>query len=114
MLDRLLRRGKANSDRGLCRHCFQSFERQQQVRAAFVVGNRVDFVDDHRFDVAQNAPALFGSQQDVERFGCSNSAPRLRAGAGLGHFLHRGGHIVVPFGLKRGNWAPIQILVLHG
>ena len=44
------------------------FKRQQQVRCPLVSRNRVDFIDDHCFHVAQDAAALFGGQQDVERF----------------------------------------------
>ena len=35
--------------------------------AALVVGNRVDLIHDHGFHVAQNGPAAFRGQQDVER-----------------------------------------------
>ena len=36
----------------------QPLERQRQMRAALVVGNRVDFVHDHRFDRLQNLAAF--------------------------------------------------------
>ena len=36
--------------------------------AALVAGNRVDLIHDHRLCRAENMPALFGGQQDVERF----------------------------------------------
>jgi hypothetical protein len=39
------------------------------MHAPLVVGDRVNFVDDHRFDIAQNRAALFGSEQNVERLG---------------------------------------------
>ena len=38
------------------------------MRAPLIVGDRVDLVHDHRFDIAQDGPALFGRKQNVERF----------------------------------------------
>ena len=43
---------------GTVRERFQPFQRERQVCAAFVVGDRVDFIDDHGFDIAQNGAAL--------------------------------------------------------
>ena len=54
----------------------QPFERNRQVRSALIVGDRVDFVDDDRFDIAQNGPALFRGQQDVKRFRCGDQDVR--------------------------------------
>ncbi len=39
------------------------------MRATLIVGDSVDFVHDHRFDITQDCPALFGRKQNVERFG---------------------------------------------
>ena len=53
--DRLLRGRKADTGGRLSRQCFQPFEREREVRAALVVGDRVDFVDDHGLHIAQDA-----------------------------------------------------------
>ena len=50
-LDRLLRGGKADAHRRALEQRFQAFERKRQMRAALVVGDGVNFVHDHRFDV---------------------------------------------------------------
>ncbi len=54
---------------------------------ALVISHRVDFVDNHCLDVAQNRPALIGGEQNVERFRRSNQNVRrsLQHGAPLGH-----------------------------
>ena len=39
------------------------------MRSAFVVGDREDFVDDHRLHIAQQFTAFLRCKQDVERFG---------------------------------------------
>ncbi len=57
---------------------FEPFERQRQVRAALVVGHGVDFVDDDRFDVAQNLRGSSGREQDVERLGRRDQDVRRR------------------------------------
>ncbi len=46
---------------------FQSLQRQSQMRAAFIVRDRVDFVDDDGADAAQILARLARRQQDVER-----------------------------------------------
>jgi hypothetical protein len=46
----------------------QTFEGQGQVRAAFVISDGVDFIDDDGADVAQIVAALVRREQDVERF----------------------------------------------
>jgi len=48
---------------------FEALEGKRKVHAPLVVGDGVNFVDDHGFDIAQDGAALFGSEQDVERFG---------------------------------------------
>ena len=42
----------------------EPFERQRQVRAALVAGQRVDFVHNHSFDVQQLLPGLGGREND--------------------------------------------------
>ena len=37
------------------------------MRAALVVGDSVDLVDDHRLNMAQDGTAAIGGQQDVKR-----------------------------------------------
>ena len=69
------------------RERIQPFERQRQVRAALVVGDGVDFIHDHRLDVAQNLPALLRREQDVKRFRRGHQDVRrpLQHGAALVH-----------------------------
>ena len=55
------------SGRRLRHQRFQPFERKRQVRAAFVVRHGVDFIHDHRLNVAQDGAAFFRRQQDVKR-----------------------------------------------
>ena len=44
---------------------------QQQMRAALVAGDGVDFVDDYGLDIAQDClRLLLGGEQDVQRLGC--------------------------------------------
>ena len=69
LFDRLLRGRKADAHRRLVSQRFQPLERKRQVRAALVVGDGVNFVDDHGLDVAQDGAALVRGQQNVERLG---------------------------------------------
>ena len=48
---------------------FEALERQREVRAALVAGERVDLVDDDRLDGLENPPAALAGEQDVERLG---------------------------------------------
>ena len=66
--DRLLR-GRQSDARGPIRKQVQPFERKRKMRAALVVGDGVNLVDDHRLDVAENRAAAVGGQKDVERLG---------------------------------------------
>ena len=45
----------------------EPLEREREVRAALVAGDRVDLVDDHRAQLAERRAALLGGQQDVQR-----------------------------------------------
>src|ERR1700746_811770 len=44
-------------------------EREREVRAALVISNGVNFVDDDGFDRFENFAALRGGEQNIERFG---------------------------------------------
>ena len=68
-LDGLLRGGKTDAHRRAIEQGFEAFERERQMRAALIVGDGVNFVDDHGFHAAQDGAAFFRRQQDVERFG---------------------------------------------
>ena len=72
-LDRPDRRREADPLRtrtaGLLDQIVEPRERQRQVRAALVVGHRVNLVDDHGLDAAQRLPAAIGRQQDEQRLG---------------------------------------------
>ena len=62
--DGISRGGKADPRRWLFREPFQPFQRQRQVRAALIVGNRVNLIHNHRLDRFQNFPALRGRKKD--------------------------------------------------
>ena len=48
----------------------EPFEREGEMRAAFVVGYSVDFVDDDGADATEVFAGFAGGEEDVERFGC--------------------------------------------
>ena len=64
-----LRGGKPDAIRFHVRDGIQAFEGKRDVRAAFVPGQGVDFIDDDRADGAQDIPALAGRQEQVQGFG---------------------------------------------
>ncbi len=67
-LDRLLRRRQSNA-RWLFRQPVEPLQRNRQMRAALVIGDGVNFIDDDSLDVVQDGAALVGGQQDVQRLG---------------------------------------------
>ena len=93
-LDGLLRSGKADAHRRALEQSLEAFERKRQMSAALVVGDRVNFVHDDRFDVAQHLAALFRGQQDVQRFrrGDQNVRRPPQHGAALVHRRVAGTH----------------------
>ncbi len=42
----------------------ESREGKRKVRSAFVVGERMDLIDDDRFDATQHPASAFGGEQD--------------------------------------------------
>ena len=70
LLEGTLRRGKADPLEGPLPlpQLLEPFERQEEVGAALARGDRVDLVDDDRFDRRQGLARL-GRQQQVERLG---------------------------------------------
>src|ERR1700722_8896686 len=50
----------------------ETFQRECEMGAAFVIGYSVDFIDDDCVDAAEVFPALAGSEEDVEGFRCSD------------------------------------------
>ena len=77
--DRFLRRGETNARQPLARQMVEAFERERQVRAALIVGDRVDFVHDDRFDRPQDFAASRRRQQDVQGFrGGDQNVGRMR------------------------------------
>ncbi len=87
LLDGLHRRRKTDPlrspARGFGDQTIEPLHREREMGAAFVVGDRVDFVDDHRFDGPEDLPAFLGSQEDVERLRRRHQDVRHRAK----HFL---------------------------
>ncbi len=68
LLDRLLRGRQADAQRRRGAELRQALQRQRQMGAALVGGERVDLVDDHRARGRQHGAAGLGAEQDVERF----------------------------------------------
>ncbi len=66
-VDRLRRRRDADARRRLKAQRLEPLERQRQMRAALVAGERVNLVDDGRLDGAQHVPARLRAEQDVQR-----------------------------------------------
>src|SRR5581483_1998820 len=78
LLDWLLCGREPNADRRTIGQSFQTLKRKRQVRAAFVVRDSVDLVDNYCLNLAQNGATAFGSQQNVERFGRGDEDVRRR------------------------------------
>ncbi len=68
LFQRLLRGGQADA-LNRARQCFQALQRERQMRAAFVAGKRVNFIDNCRPDASQHFASAGAGQQDVERLG---------------------------------------------
>ena len=68
LFDRLLRGRQADARRPV-RQQVKPLQRERQVRAALVVGDGVDLVDDYGLDIAQNGAAAVCGEQNVERLG---------------------------------------------
>ena len=67
LFDRLLRRRQPDALQRPPRERVEPLERQREVRAALVGGDRVDLVDDDGLGALEDAAALLGGEQDVER-----------------------------------------------
>ena len=74
--DGFLRGGKTDSSERFADQILEALKGKREVRSAFVIGHRVDFVDDNGIDSFENFSALRGGQQDVERFGSGNQNMR--------------------------------------
>ena len=69
LLDRLLRRRQADAHRRLRGQRGEPLERQREMAAALVAGERVDLVDDHRARRREHPAARLRAEQHVERLG---------------------------------------------
>ncbi len=58
----------------------QTLQRQRQVGAALVVGDRVDLVQDHGADAGQRRTPTPAGEEDVERLGCGDEDVRRPLG----------------------------------
>ena len=61
--------GEADALRPPARERLEPLEREREVRAALVAGERVDLVHDHGLDAAERRPAALAREQEVERLG---------------------------------------------
>ena len=57
---------QTNAHRRTIGQRFQSFQREREMSAAFVVSHGVDFIHDYSFDIAQDCAASFRCQQNVQ------------------------------------------------
>jgi len=58
---------------------FQPGERYSQVRAPFVISDRMNLVDDHRADALEHLAALLGGEQDEQGLRRISGFPLKRA-----------------------------------
>ncbi len=106
-LDGPLRGGKADADRRAREESFEPLERKRQMRAAFIVGDGMDFIHDHRFDIAQDGAAALGRQKDIERFWSGNQNMR-RPHQHFAPFVHQGvagAHADADFGHQQATFG---------
>jgi len=85
--DGFLRGGKTDAERRAFGKSFEAFERERKMRAPFVVGDGVDFVDDDGVDGFEDFPAAVRGKKNVEGLRSSDQDMRrmLEHGAALGH-----------------------------
>ena len=76
LLDRLLRRRHADPQRRVVAERCQPLQRQRQMRAALVAGQRMDLVHNHRLHRLQHLAPACGRQQDIERLRCGDENMR--------------------------------------
>ncbi len=69
LLDRLLGGGQADARGRALGQRFQAFEREREMDSTLVIGDGMDFVDDHGFDVAQDGAAFLGGEENIKRLG---------------------------------------------
>ena len=110
LVERALRRREADALRWRVGDRVEALERQREVRAALRGRERVDLVDDHGLDAAQDLPRLRREHQ-VERLGRGDEDVGRRAGdvlaflrgrvAGAHGHGRRGERLAEPFGRER-------------
>src|ERR1700733_12588482 len=85
--NRFLGGRKSNAHWPTMGQLFQPLERESQVSATFVIGDGMDFIEDHGLNVEQDGPALLRREQDVERLwrGYQNMGWTLQHGPALVH-----------------------------
>src|SRR6202030_2317114 len=112
--DWFLRGGEADAHWRTIGKRFEPFERKREVRAALIVRDGVNFIDDHSLDGFQNLATFRGGEQNVERFGRGDEDVRrtLEHFAALVHqrvaSAHGGanlGHQKTSFGGELQNFA---------
>jgi hypothetical protein len=62
-------RKRADSLHGLRRKVLQAFQAESQVHPAFLAGQGVDFVDDHRAHGLEDLPGTRAGEHEIQRFG---------------------------------------------
>src|SRR5678815_3840492 len=80
-LDRLLRRRQSDPNRCALRENREPLQGQGEMNATLVIRHRMNFIDNDRLNISQDAATPFGRQEEVERFGSRDpvSYTHLRA-----------------------------------
>ncbi len=68
LFDGLLRRRQSDARQSGPRQRLQPFQRQREMRAAFVAGDRVDLIDDHGAAGGEHVAPRLRTEQNVQRF----------------------------------------------
>jgi hypothetical protein len=69
ILQRLLRGRQADTPQGRAKQCFETLEREREMRTPLVASDRVDLVDDHGSNCREHASSGLRCHQQVERLG---------------------------------------------
>src|SRR5258708_6719815 len=99
---RLLRRRKADARGRFICQSFKAFERKCEVRATFIVGDRMNFINNHRLDSAKQLAAFSRSKQNIKKLrrcyqnmrwpllhGQASASERIPASHGRADFRHQ-------------------------
>ena len=109
-LDRLLRGRQADAGQPALAQRLEPLQRQRQMAAALVVGNRMDLVDDHAARAGQHQASGFRAEQQVQRFGRGDENLRRSFQHALAFGCRRiaGAHACADFEIAESAVAPVR------